>query len=396
MPAGQRVYASPERGLLAWARESAGLDLERSAKKVGVTPERLRSWETGEARPTMNQLRRLAHIYKRPVAVFYLPRPPEDVSPPKDYRRLPGRVSGVESPELRYEIRRAITRREFALELLEEAGEDVPGFPLTGERSEQPEALGARIRDALGLDMSVQSTWRGQYDSFNGWRSLLERAGALVQQMIGVEVSEARGFSIGEFPLPSIVVNIKDAPRGRTFSLLHELVHIVLRQGGLCDLDDTTSRPTEDLRVERYCNAVAGAALVPEGSLRASTFLRRHGGDAAWGDEELRTLASEFGVSKEVVLRRLLDLGETSEAFYTEKREQFLEEYEEARRRQPGGFAPPHQVALASAGPAFAGLVLSSYEQGTITASDVSDYLGIRLKHLPRIEQQLMTQARSA
>jgi Zn-dependent peptidase ImmA (M78 family) len=396
MASAHRVYASPVRELLAWARESAGLDLERAARKIGVKPERLAAWEAGDTQPTMNQLRKLAHIYKRPVAVFYLPRPPADVSPPKDYRRLPGRVSGVESPELRYEIRRAITRREFALELLEEAGEEVPEFPLAAERSEPPERLGARIRAALGIDMSVQSTWRGPYDSFNGWRSLLERAGTLVQQMIDVEVSEARGFSISEFPLPSVVLNIKDAPRGRTFSLLHELVHIVLKQGGLCDLDDTTSRSTDDLQVERYCNAVAGATLVPEESLLASTFLRRHGRAAAWDDEELRTLASEFGVSREVILRRLLDLNQTSEDFYREKREQFLEEYEEARRRQVGGFAPPHQVALASAGPAFAGLVLSSYEQGTITASDVSDYLGVRLKHLRRIEEQLMAQAQSA
>jgi Zn-dependent peptidase ImmA (M78 family)/DNA-binding XRE family transcriptional regulator len=395
MPSGHRLYASPQSGLLAWARESAGFDVATAAKKAGVAPERLSAWEADEAQPTMNQLRKLAHIYRRPVAVFYLPRPPEDVSPPKDYRRLPGRVAGVESPELRYEIRRAVTRREFALELLEEAGEDAPEVPMTGDGSESSEQLGNRIRDVLGIDMQVQSTWRGAYDSFNGWRTLIERTGALVQQMLAVEVGEARGFSIGEFPLPVVVVNIKDAPRGRTFSLLHEFVHIVLRQGGLCDLDDITSRSMDDLRVERYCNAVAGAALVPENSLRESTYDRAPLGPA-WPDDQLRALALEFGVSREVILRRLLDLGATTDEFYRQKRDEFLEEYEEARRRPGGGFAPPHTLALASAGPAFTGLVLSSYEQGTITASDVSDYLGVRLKHLPRIEEQLLAQSRSA
>jgi Zn-dependent peptidase ImmA (M78 family)/transcriptional regulator with XRE-family HTH domain len=396
MPSGPRVYASPRPGLLAWARNSAGFDLATAAKKAGTKPERLAAWESDEARPTINQLRKLAHIYKRPIAVFYLPRPPEDISPPKDYRRLPGEVSGVESPELRYEIRRAVTRREFALELLDDAGEEPPEFRLTGDRSEPPEQLGSRIRGALGIDMDVQSSWRGDRSPFNGWRFYIERAGALVQQMTDVDVSEARGFSISEFPFPVVVVNIKDAVRGRTFSLVHELVHVTLRQSGLCDLDDTSSRSADDLRLERYCNAVAGATLVPEEQLMTSVYVREPRISPTWADEELRALARDFGVSREVILRRLLDLGLTTDDFYREKRDQFIEEYEEARRRQPGGFAPPPVVALASAGPAFAGLVLSSYEQGTITASDVSDYLGVRLKHLPRIEEQLLAQSRSA
>jgi transcriptional regulator with XRE-family HTH domain len=92
-----RVYASPQTGLLAWARTSAGLSIEEAARKVGANAEKLSSWEDGESRPTIGQLRKLAHIYKRPIAVFYLPVPPEDPMPPKDYRRLPGSVAGRES-----------------------------------------------------------------------------------------------------------------------------------------------------------------------------------------------------------------------------------------------------------------------------------------------------------
>jgi hypothetical protein len=46
-------------------------------------------------------------------------------------------------------------------------------------------------------------------------------------------------------------------------------------------------------------------------------------------------------------------------------------------------------MALASAGPTFAGLVVNSYQRGTITAGDVSNALAIRLKHLPTIERRL-------
>jgi transcriptional regulator with XRE-family HTH domain len=61
--------------LLTWARRNVALSLEEAAKKVRVRPERLSSWENGQARPTINQLRNLANAYKRPVAVFYLPAP---------------------------------------------------------------------------------------------------------------------------------------------------------------------------------------------------------------------------------------------------------------------------------------------------------------------------------
>jgi hypothetical protein len=39
-------------------------------------------------------------------------------------------------------------------------------------------------------------------------------------------------------------------------------------------------------------------------------------------------------------------------------------------------------VALASAGPLFTGLVMESFSRDRITASEVSDYLQIRVKHL--------------
>ena len=51
------AIAKPE--LLAWARPSAGLHLHLAAKRIGSTEERLLSWENGERRPTITQLRKM-------------------------------------------------------------------------------------------------------------------------------------------------------------------------------------------------------------------------------------------------------------------------------------------------------------------------------------------------
>jgi len=221
--------------------------------------------------------------------------------------------------------------------------------------------------------------------AFKQWRLMIEKAGILTFQANDVDTTEARGFSISDRPLPVAVANIKDAPRGRIFTLLHELAHILLKAGGICDLHE--SNENEGSRIEAFCNHVAGATLFPKEALLATNVIRNHKkDDVAWRDEELAELSRVFGGSREAALVRLLTLGFTTEAYYQEKRDEFLKQYAEQRKRQKG-FAPPHEVALTSAGPTFTSLVIESFNRERITASDVSDYLQIRLKHLVNVQR---------
>jgi transcriptional regulator with XRE-family HTH domain len=59
--------------LLVWARRNSSLTIEQVAKKVPVKPKRLKQWEKGELRPTIKQLSKLGHIYKRSIPIFYRP-----------------------------------------------------------------------------------------------------------------------------------------------------------------------------------------------------------------------------------------------------------------------------------------------------------------------------------
>src|SRR5687767_7566234 len=124
MPAHVHAIVKPE--LLVWARESIGLKPEAAAKKAGITSGRLATWESGLEAPTVNQLRTLARIYKRPLAVFYLPEPPRRFDAMRDFRRLPEGGIAAHSPELNLAVRRARVRREVVLELTQELGIHVP------------------------------------------------------------------------------------------------------------------------------------------------------------------------------------------------------------------------------------------------------------------------------
>jgi Zn-dependent peptidase ImmA (M78 family)/DNA-binding XRE family transcriptional regulator len=386
----KRVEAAVRAELLIWARESAGYSVEAAAHKAQVKPEQLARWEAGERRPTITQLRTLARVYKRPLAVFFLTRVPKTFQVMHDFRRLPGEVAGVESPELRLEIRRATYRREVALDLYALRGETPPAFDARASLSEDPEVVGSRARGLLGVSYEAQTAWQGLYDGFNAWRSAIEGLGVLVFQAEGVEPAEMRGFSLGEQPLPVVVTNIKESPRGRTFTILHEFIHLMLHEEGLCDLSEHASLRPEDRQVEVFANQAAAAALMPRDKVLAEALVRAHHTGAVWSEEELRQLARRYQVSREAMLRRLLTLGRTTQEFYRAKREQFLEEYKGVEQ---GGFAPPFRKAIAAAGSGYVRLVLDSYYREHITASDLAEFLGVRLKHMPKIEAAVFGRA---
>ena len=375
-----------EPALLRWGRETAGLAVEDAARRVQVPPERLESWEAGDLKPTIGQLRRLAHMYCRPLSVFFLPEPPaEPAIEIHDFRQLPGQVVDELSSVLRLQLRRAHERRQLALDLLNELDQPPPpSFDVSVTLEDDPEDFGSRLRDVLAVDLATQEQWWRPYDALNGWRAMIEAAGVLVFQASRIDLAEMRGLSLAEDPLPVIVVNSKDAPNGRVFTMLHELCHVALHRSGICELDESRLRPSEERRVEVFCNHVAGAALVPMRDLLADEMVSREPRATRWSEQQLEDIARRFSVSKFVVLRRLLIAGRTTSAFYREKQDEWLRAQAERPER---GFVTPDRRAVAEGGKTFVRLVLQSYYQDHITLSDVAKYLGVRLKHLSKIEQ---------
>ena len=381
---GEQIRAIVKAELLVWARTSAHFQPHVAAKKANVPVERLLEWEAGGSSPTINQLRTLANIYKRPLAVFFLPAAPKQFDAMRDFRRLPGTVEAEYSPELALAVRRARFRREIAMELAEELELDVPRLAFDARSLlENPNQFADEARTLLHVTLQEQYLWRDKYEALSSWTTAVERLGVLVFQTSGVDMREMRGFSISESVYPVIVVNVQDSPRGRVFTVLHELAHLLLHNGGLCDTYEARQTDSEEV----LCNLVAGTIVVPETALleavRPMAAALKKG---AIADAELTVLSRRFAVSQEVILRRLLTLGRVSLEFYRKKRDELHKAYERSREQQEG-FAPHHQVVVRDLGKQYIRVVLGAYHQEAITSSDVSDYLGVRLKHLPKIEQ---------
>ncbi len=381
-----RARVKPE--LIRWVRRNAGLSVSDAAKKAGTSAAIVHRWEDGTLQPTVRQLRLLANATKRPLAIFYLAEPPRGFTALRDFRRLPGTSAGAQTPALRLEVRLACERRQLALDLATDLGEVPPPLPIQASVEEGVRDVARRIRRLLGISIQEQKRWKDSYAALNGWRHAVQQCGVLVFQARRVPVSEMRGFSVTEEPMPLIVLNTKDAPNGRVFTLLHEFCHVLLRKGGICDLKDRGRKP-EDNPIEVFCNRVAAETLVPRHAFAQSPVVRGHPPRTEWQVGEIAALAKEFSVSREVVLRRLLTMRRLSRSAYRSWRRALSEEYEAAQASQTG-FASPVTSAVSGLGQSFVKLVLLSYYQDRITSRDVSEYLGVRLKHMARIEERVM------
>lgn len=388
----QRARVRPE--LLVWARESLGLSIPQAASKIPVSPERLEQWERGETFPTIPQLRAAARAYKRPLAVFYLPAPPRDFDALRDFRRLPDTPSAPLSPALTLAVRGAHELRQNALELYAVLDIKAPEFPRMSTEGLDPEQMASEARKLLGVDLDTQFSWREKYKALGGWASALEEAGVLVFQAPDVEIDEMRAFSIGDRPLPVIAVNSKDAPRGRIFSMMHEFGHILKNTTGLCDLREDPVQLTPEQRMEAFCNAFAAALLIPTDALLAERIVAdTQGTPEGWTDELLDALSTKYSVSRECMLRRLLTLDLTTPEFYDRKRQEFIEAYKRHREKEEPGFAPYHRRVIGRLGKTYVRLALEAYHLNAISAAELSDFLGVHLKHVSSIEYELAPMA---
>lgn len=374
--------------VLKWARDQRGLSIDLAAKRSGLSTDKLIAIEVGEGFPTLAQFRKLAETYRRPLIVMLLDEPPTTFQPLTDFRRLPNMQLNEYSPELRDEIKRAMLQRSTFAELsaLEGVSPVAPSLP---SNSQDAALLASQIREVLGITNEEQRQLKDKDRALKFWKTKVESLGILVLETSRVHMSEMRGFSlVDELPLV-IVLNGEDSARGKVFTLLHEFAHLCIRSAGVCDLHNKAQLEDD---AEIYCNAVAGSTLMPETSVRANKTVESHKFGTLWSDAELVRIRESFGgASEEAVLRRLVSLGLAASAEYDLKRVEYLASYEEFRKRRSKnskGGPRPHRMQLRDRGRPFVRAALTAYGDGYLTLSELSDTVGLRVKHLNELQTE--------
>ncbi len=373
--------------MLQWCRKTTPLTTEQLAKKIGRPEADILAWESGKGTPSFSQLRRIADACKRPVSIFYLDEPPKDFSLIKDLRRLDRHSSKEYSVALRYEIRKSLDRQEWLSAFLQRQAS--PPVKLVGSASaaDDPSSVGQKLRKSLGVVDADQFAIRDNAASFRFWRGRCESAGLFVSLARGIDVGEMRGFALADRFAPLVVVNAGDADAGKTFTLLHEVVHLMINSSGVSDRNVSSRSTTPDQKAEVFCNAVAAEALVPTESLR--TFMR---GQATKTIDDLINLAAgRYCVSDDVIARRMLDMGALDRAIYERIHFQALgrrkEKEEKYDKREPK--IPGETRAISSVGKQFAAIALNAFYDNEISGSDLASFLGMKLDRLSRLDKLL-------
>jgi Zn-dependent peptidase ImmA (M78 family) len=385
-----------ETSVLEWARVSAGYTIDEAAAKLKIKPKAIETWESGDKRPTIGQVRNMAAVYKRPFHFFFLEHPPADPPIPHDFRRLPTEGLARYEPALRFQVRDAYERRQLALDLSTELDETTERFTLKTSLQADAEVVGQQIRVFLGIQTPDQKRARQPGANYRLWRSRIEAKDILVFQIANLATKQMLGMSLPFDELPVIAVNRKLNHNARVFTLLHEFAHLMLGQSGICDLSEDHLDSAEAQKTEIFANKVAAATLLPKADFLAEPIVSARGqGQHDWSNDELDALAGAYGTSEETALRRLLTLRLTSPAFYQRKRAEYVARYAKLEQQQREEAANEDfkrnrpQEVLSDYGRHFARLVLMSYAQDRISLTDASSFLRVKAPMVERVERML-------
>jgi len=261
--------------ILRWARESAGFSLGRAAESIGLKDnrdetagERLAALEGGGRQPSRTLLLRMAQKYRRPLLTFYLSAPPPKGNRGEDFRSVPDKQT--ESEPLVDVLVRDVRARQAMIRdiLLDDEAHQRRSFVGSATMADGIEAVLESIREIISIDIAEYRDQPTPEKAFALLRSRVESSGIFVLLLgnlgshhtaIGVEAF--RGFALADDIAPLIVINDQDAVVAWTFTLLHELAHLWLGQTGV-------SGRSPDLQIEKFCNDVAAAFLLPARELK--------------------------------------------------------------------------------------------------------------------------------
>ena len=351
------AYVTP--AVLRWARESIGYDVAVAAERIGVKAEKLEGAESGDLMLTLRQAEKAAAVYDRPLAALFLPAPPSEEPQETQVRRLPGAPEPPWPPEMQMLARRVRDRQAAAVELYDVLDESPPWPEVIQRLIAAGSAHAPSAREVLGIGFAEQTSWRDQsgFKALRRWTDAVESLGVLVMQDGTMPVELMRGFAATHPQVPVIVVNTRDDPRARAFTIIHEFGHLYLAA-----LGEPVGPETED-----QCNDFAGDVLMPKGWMEnVLTGLR--GRTLTTVD----ALALAFGVTPYAAAVRIAKTGLWDQTLING----IIDEIgaREPRERGPGGDYYRTQIGRLS--PAFVRLVLSALDSQAVTYPAASSLLG--------------------
>ena len=327
--------------LLIWARRAAGLDESQAAKKLKIALGRLADLEGGETDPTPSMLERMSRGYRQPLIAFYLLKPPIECDYGVDFRTHHDSMHNAESidADLKALIRNVLVRQGMLkAELEDEEETEALSFVASQRTADGVANVVVKLHQVLGVSSQEYYAMSKPEFAFDLLRDRTHRAGVfvLLKSDLGshhsaIEVEKFRGFVIADSVAPFVVINGRDAKSALSFTLLHELAHLILGNTGISGIDSEND-------VERFCNDVASDFLLPTNELEKLSL--RRSSDPELLATQILEFSAPRNLSRSMVAYRAWRLGMIASELYRRLDRQFRVEWNRFtmdRRHASGG-----------------------------------------------------------
>ena len=376
--------------ILVWARRTAGLKVKDAVTKLGITDTRLAALERGDRQPTRPILIKMARYYRRPLIAFYLSTPPPRGDRGADFRTLPEGRSSETEPLIDALIRDVRSRQSMVRATLEAEDETQP-LPFVDTLSTRDTKAGlSGLRTMLGTTLTAADYYKEPtaQDAFARLRARAEVAGVfvLIKGNLGshhtaIDVEVFRGFAIADAVAPFVIINEYDSPSAWSFTLLHELVHLLLGQTGLSAAEAGNA-------TEQFCNQIAADWLLPIEEL--DELIRDQQLDIAEQTERIGAFARPRNLSHTMVAYRLLRAGHIRQQTFDRLRSSFGAQWQRERVRrtrspQSEGGPNYYVVRRHRVGQALLGFGRRMLDSGALSMTKAAKILGVKPAQVDRL-----------
>lgn len=375
-----REYLPINPRILQWARERSGFSYGELSKAFV----KFEDWEKGDAMPTYSQLEGLSEKLKIPIAVFFFPDPPSEEPLRNSFRTLPDTEFNQIPPSMLSVLRKAKSMQIN----LEEIGEveQISQRKMLADLSFDPqtsiEEIANSVRDYLAVSVEDQKKWKNLDSALKAWRHIFSVNGIFVFKD-AFKANEYSGFCLYDESVPIIVINNTTSKTRQIFTLFHELAHLIFRTSGVDKFEDNYLEylDSNSKRIEVLCNKFASVFLVPDQDFTSLI-------EGVRLDENyVVEIANYFKVSREVILRKLLDMGLVGQRYYEESTRKWHLEFIKSRKGGESDAGNFYNTRIAYLGRDYIDLALKQYHQNRIDESQLSNYLNIKPKHLEKFQE---------
>jgi len=359
-----KVNVNPE--ILKWSIETMNIPEDEIIKTLNINKTLLNNWLKNREKLTYVQLQKFSKLAGMSPLIFLSDKIPEE-KPGKIFRNY------NDNNKKSYKTLKTIKRIEFLQNI---AGELYDNINKSREADIEKYNVKYRPEDIAAIErkkfsnFSEQKKFRSVYEALNKFKSEVENNNIIIMQF---PFNDIRGFSLINKKPYFIVLNSKENPESRIFTLFHEYAHLLLYED-----ESNTDNASKDDEIETWCNNFASYFLLTDDIIKEC--YNKFDGSVY---DKAHKISSQYKLSRSMIFYRFYKLGYTDEDTF----KKYIADSKNIDDR--GGGGNYITKIKSNYGYKFINLVFENYRENEITLSDVLTYLDIKLESMHKLRSML-------